>query len=612
MSTGIPMEPPPAYTRGDATFAQLSVNLHKSVGLDPNFKDALDAFREFLVSQENLTLNKDQLRILRSQAVFVLEECGKYQSEGGDLSRVLPVVTEIFTGVSEELEQGPRWDKVIQDPSVINRLNTSIEEAFDRLAEQIRQMAKGENAESTMYKNELEIAREKDRKKIEELETAIRDLQSSSQDPSQAIQSSITENLKIIGDSPFHTGQKQIDARRALAVIAELTGKSLPPSTMLDRNFVSIGSQAISQGASYDVFLGEYFTGEKVAIKVLRHRVDDETAKRTHERFARQTENWAALRHDCILPFYGVGVMQSPISPQEYQLYLVSPYLKNQDIKRYIKTYPKVSGVARLQMSLDIARGLKYMHDGEDLEGLDGKGLVHSALNIYNVLVKDSGRAVISGFGHAKMIKDFQANFTGDNSEYRYMGPEILDDAVLHFGSDIWSWAMTSLEILTDEPPFGAKTRGIKVIQLIGANQRPERANHPRIEEYESSDDIWQLFEDCWKRQPEDRPSAREVVRRFRPFIRELGKKSDPTVQVPPPPTHPRTGQTEYGRSDPAVHQSTKPKPQPEHHELGRATQPVVKSPPAGSGGTGSGGNQEGRASKPVAPAPESPTRQNT
>ncbi|KDN35935.1 hypothetical protein RSAG8_11198, partial [Rhizoctonia solani AG-8 WAC10335] len=239
---------------------------------------------------------------------------------------------------------------------------------------------------------------------------------------------------------------------------------------MLDRKFVAIGNHAISQGSSYDVFLGEYFTGEKIAIKVLRHRVDEETANKTHMRFARQTENWSALRHDCILPFYGVGVMQSPVSPTEYQLYLVSPYLKNQDIKRYIKTYSKVAGHARLQMALDIARGLKYMH-GVDLPELEGKGMVHSALNIYNVLVKDSGRAVISGLGHAKVIKDFQASFTGDNSEYRYTGPEILDDAVLTFGSDIWSWAMTSLEILTDEPPFGAKTRGTKIIQLIGTHK---------------------------------------------------------------------------------------------------------------------------------------------
>ncbi|KAG8690388.1 hypothetical protein FRC11_011966, partial [Ceratobasidium sp. 423] len=425
-----------------------------------------------------------------------------------------------------------------------------------------------------------------------ELESVIRELQSTAnQSPTEAVQNSIEENLRIIGDPSTYFGQKQIDARKSLAVIAELTGKSLPPNTMLDRKFVTIGNQAISQGSSYDVFVGEYFTGEKIAIKVLRHRVDEETARKTHERFARLTENWSALRHDCILPFYGVGVMESPVSSTEYQLYLVSPYLKNQDVKRYIKTYSNVPRQARLQMALDIARGLKYMHSGDDLPEVEGKGVVHSALNIFNVLVKDSGRAVISGFGHAKVIKDFQhgASFTGDNSEYRYMGPEILDDAVLTFGSDIWSWAMTSLEILTDEPPFGAKTRGTRIIQLIGDNKRPERTNHPKLDEYEHSDEIWRLFEECWRKQPEERPSAREVVRRIRPLVREFGKKNDPNVQKPPEPTYPRT---EDGL---------------EQNELGKATQPVVqgKPPSSGTGGTSGEGNQDGKASQSVVPAPD-------
>jgi UDP-N-acetylmuramyl pentapeptide synthase len=68
-----------------------------------------------------------------------------------------------------------------------------------------------------------------------------------------------------------------------LRILAEITGKSLPPSTHLGREFVTIGSHAIHQGSTYDVFLGEYFTGERIAIKVLRHRVDAETAQKTHE-----------------------------------------------------------------------------------------------------------------------------------------------------------------------------------------------------------------------------------------------------------------------------------------------------------------------------------------
>ncbi|KDN35934.1 hypothetical protein RSAG8_11197, partial [Rhizoctonia solani AG-8 WAC10335] len=377
MDFDVPTGPPPAYTRGDVTFAQVAKDLDASIELSPEFKDALTAFRQFVASQEKDRLSKYQLNLLRSQAVYVLEECARYKSKEGDLSMVLPALTEIFTGVSEQLEQGPRWDQAITDPTVIRKLESTVGNAVDRLEDQMRRMARGEDAESTLYKDELERARAKDRRKIEELESAIWGLQTpanQSPDLNEVVENSMEENLKIIRDPSASVGQKQIDARKSLAVIAELTGRSLPPNTMLDRKFVAIGNHAISQGSSYDVFLGEYFTGEKIAIKVLRHRVDEETANKTHMRFARQTENWSALRHDCILPFYGVGVMQSPVSPTEYQLYLVSPYLKNQDIKRYIKTYSKVVGHARLQMALDIARGLKYMHD-VDLWELGGKGV---------------------------------------------------------------------------------------------------------------------------------------------------------------------------------------------------------------------------------------------
>ncbi|KAF8702918.1 Protein tyrosine kinase, partial [Rhizoctonia solani] len=395
--------------------------------------------------------------------------------------------------VSKTLPSEARWELIIQDSLAVSKLEVVIGEAFNTLKKELRRLNGREHDMSLLYNKMLIQARGDDRKKIESLEIDVQ----FDQNPDEIVTRLMKERLEVIGDASPYGGQKQIDARRSLAVITELTGKSLPANTMLDRRLVTIGNKVISQGSSYDVLVGEYFTGESIAIKVLRHRVDEETAKRTHQRFARLTENWSALRHDCILPFYGVGVMQSPVSSTEYQLYLVSPYLKNQDVV------------------LDIARGLKHMHGGYNSPELEGKGMVHSALNIYNVLVKDSGRAVISGFGHAKVIKDFQASFTGDNSEYRYLGPEVLDDAVLTFGSDIWSWAMTSLEILTDEPPFGQKTRGTKIIQMIGTNKRPERANHAKIDEYDNSNEIWQLFEDCWKRQPEDRPSARQIVARL-------------------------------------------------------------------------------------------------
>ncbi|CAE6489937.1 unnamed protein product [Rhizoctonia solani] len=475
--------PPFTYTRSDVTFAQVAKDLGGSVQLSPGFMDALIAFQQFLTIQEKAMLSK------------------------------------ILTRVSKQLEQEPRWDETITDLSIIRKLELSIENAVDYLEDQMHQIVG--DSELAIYQSELEKAQTQDRKRSEKLQSIIPGLHGSTNqklNPHEAVQNLMEENLKVIGNPSANMGQQLMDARKSLAIICELTGKSLSPYTILDGEFVTIGSHAINRGSNYEVFVGEYFTGEKIAIKVLRYRVDKETANQTHKAYL--SENWSTLRHDCILSFYGVGIMQSLVRPKEYQLYMVSPYLANQDVM------------------LDIARGLEYMHGRENVTKVQSRGIAHGALNIYNVLVKDSGRVVISGFGHAKasltillVIEDFQDDFVGNISEYRYMAPEMLTDAVFTYGSDMWSWAMTSLEILTDEPPFGVKTRGIKIAQMIGAHKRPERANHANVEQYEHGDELWHLFAKCWEPQPPHRPSAHEVVQRLSSIFQEVGKIKRPHVQ---------------------------------------------------------------------------------
>jgi hypothetical protein len=94
----------------------------------------------------------------------------------------------------------------------------------------------------------------------------------------------LTASPQILGDPTMKRMKQQREqAKQSLAILAEMTGQPLPPSTLLGKEFVTVGSHAISQGTSYDIFRGEYFTGEKIAIKVLRHRVDQNTARSTHE-----------------------------------------------------------------------------------------------------------------------------------------------------------------------------------------------------------------------------------------------------------------------------------------------------------------------------------------
>ncbi|KAG9092747.1 hypothetical protein FS749_015472 [Ceratobasidium sp. UAMH 11750] len=530
-------EAPPPYTpdeRRTATFAQVAHRIQRSTGSSSTLQDALAAFGAFLACQENVTLSRNQLKVLKSQCVLVLEEMAECFRNGRDISKIMAEVIKIFTSISSDLESKAQWAALFANPSELRKLESKIGEAFENLGVQLRTLLKGDKLESGIYRDELLKACEKDREKIQELEAIIKEMHYSIDNLDACVQKLMEDSLKILGDRTVR--QQQAHAKRSLAIIAELTGKSLPPAALVGREFVTIGPHAVHQGSSYDVFLGEYFTGERIVIKVLRQRLDEQTARRKHERFARQATNWSSLRHDAILPFYGIGVAPDPLGEGDYQLYMVSPYLQNQDARQYLNKYNDVSLIARFQMVLDIARGLDYMHEGADISG-SGRGIVHSSLNIFNVLIKDSGRAVISGFGHSKVIRDFQESFTGDNTEYRYMAPEVMqDEAHLTHGTDIWSWAMTSLEILTDIPPFGKKTKGPKIIQLIASGQRPKRADYPKIEEYPCRDDIWNLFEECWNADPTWRPSAEQVAGYLKSMLSQIVKKpaalGQPQVKV--------------------------------------------------------------------------------
>jgi hypothetical protein len=71
--------------------------------------------------------------------------------------------------------------------------------------------------------------------------------------------------------------------------------------------------------------------------------------------------------------------------------------------------------------ALDIAQGLPYMHSVKIRSS--SPGMVHSSLNMFNVLVKDSERVAISGFGHEK-FNTYSTNVTFQVLTVKWKGDE--------------------------------------------------------------------------------------------------------------------------------------------------------------------------------------------
>jgi len=264
------------------------------------------------------------------------------------------------------------------------------------------------------------------------------------------------------------------------------------PITLLDGECQKVGTRAVAGSGMYDIFEGLYLGEEKVALKNIRGVIlsDDQKEKATR-RFERQAEIWSKLQHEHILPLYGMCKVEG--AP-----YLVSPWLRNGNAPSYIRANPNVD---RVKICLEVAYGLRYLHSLSE-------PIIHGGLQGSNVLIDKDGHAVLSDFGLSKVLESQFTQSNGPGSAYRWMPPEI-QNGEFSMACDIYSWAMTSLQLLSGKLPFcKIKMPGLVLIKVINGDY-PTRSEHepPVIDNR-----IWNLFVECWKKDPEERPNIRHVI----------------------------------------------------------------------------------------------------
>ncbi|CCO31550.1 hypothetical protein BN14_05595 [Rhizoctonia solani AG-1 IB] len=130
---------------------------------------------------------------------------------------------------------------------------------------------------------------------------------------------------------------------------------------------------------------------------------------------------WYDFRSDYTLPFHGIG-MEAFEGTEHFQLYMVSPLMKNFDAMTYLRKYRKNVGTRKsiLRIITDAALGLQYLHNRHP-------PVVHSGMKGDNILITDSGGAVLGGFGLTKALESAEnsdlprAVMTGKSESQRWM-----------------------------------------------------------------------------------------------------------------------------------------------------------------------------------------------
>ncbi|KAG9013988.1 hypothetical protein FRB90_005643 [Tulasnella sp. 427] len=260
---------------------------------------------------------------------------------------------------------------------------------------------------------------------------------------------------------------------------------------------IRLGKQAEYSGTENEIWKGRWLDKQDVALifaKEYKRGNRDENAIR---RFDRQIKVWRKLDNPHVLRLYGWCKFDE-------ETYLVSPWLRNRDVVRYLD-----GDRARSKKCLDlingIALGLRYLHNQD---------IIHGSLKPSNILVQDDGRAVLSDFSLAKFATPDARN-TKTNPQvnvFRYQAPEVILDQPISRASDVYSWAMTALEIITGHAPYYTqKAPGSLIGHVIVEKTVPSREDYPSPV-FDKNPQIWELFEKCWDRDPSQRPTAKDII----------------------------------------------------------------------------------------------------
>lgn len=237
---------------------------------------------------------------------------------------------------------------------------------------------------------------------------------------------------------------------------------------------------------------------------------------------------WSKLSHPNIHRFLGCSLRSDPP-------FLVSELCKRGNALSYLRKYPRAN---RVQLVYQIANGMEYLHS---------KGVLHGDLKASNVLIDERGGALITDFGLSGIYLDISVQSHRTMVPVaagagHWTAPEALESGQLTKKTDVYSWAMTALEIFTGKPPFGHILDIYTHVVTNGrAPKRPSAREAPGL-----ASDMWTLMSEAMARDPEARPSFTAAAQRMARMLRTpspLPPNALPAVAIsplPPPPPPPK------------------------------------------------------------------------
>jgi TolB-like protein/tRNA A-37 threonylcarbamoyl transferase component Bud32 len=223
----------------------------------------------------------------------------------------------------------------------------------------------------------------------------------------------------------------------------------------------------LGAGGMATVYLAEDVKHKrKVAVKVLRPELAEALGP---ERFFREIETTASLRHPHILPLYDSGEAAGLV-------FYVMPYVEGESLRDRLNREKQLPIADAIAIAREVTDALGYAH---------ARAVVHRDIKPENILL-EGGHAVVADFGIARAVSEAggeRLTQTGVSiGTPMYMSPEqAAGDPDLDGRSDLYSLGCVLYEMLGGQPPFTGPTAEAVTRQHLIAEPAPVTNVRPTV-----------------------------------------------------------------------------------------------------------------------------------
>ncbi|CAI5498522.1 unnamed protein product [Closterium sp. Naga37s-1] len=233
--------------------------------------------------------------------------------------------------------------------------------------------------------------------------------------------------------------------------------------------------------------------------------------------FETKVRTMASLHHVNLVRLLGFCQDQDMETGKQEQI-LVYEFVANRDLHHHLyKTNNPLSLRQRLRLAQGAAEGLAYLHGF-------ATPIIHRDIKPANILVTADMHAKVADFGLLKLLTHGDTDATRVAGTPGYVDPDYNRSNVITAKSDVFSFGIVLLELLSGTPPTFHRATHIKIWaqKRVDAYEFEELKDSKLQASEEAVVDFADLALDCIKAPGTRRPDMKDVAYRLRALIDKL------------------------------------------------------------------------------------------